>query len=62
MDTIGTPRTLRLLPDHPEDRDRADRPDQAGDPAAVTGAPAREDYWSQVQTLRADLARLRPAN
>ena len=30
--------------------------------AASESETAREEYWAQVQALRADLARLRPAN
>jgi hypothetical protein len=30
--------------------------------AASETEAAREEYWAQMQALRADLARLRPAN
>jgi len=36
------------------------RPDEAA--AAGHEELSVEDYWAQVQALRADLARLRPAN
>ena len=54
MDTNDTPTRLRLViteggnPDDGEASPVADR--------------RREDYWSQVQALRADLASLRHAN
>ena len=53
MKTTGTERALRVV-----------RPDEtagaAGEARALEGD--RTDYWSQVQALRDDLARLRPAN
>ena len=53
METTGTERALRVV-----------RPDEtagaAGEARALEGD--RTDYWSQVQALRDDLARLRPAN
>jgi hypothetical protein len=48
METTGTRGTLRLV-----------RPDET---ATSTDDLSVEDYWAQVQALRDDLARLRPAN
>jgi hypothetical protein len=57
MKTTASTRTLHLLA---VDRDeRRDAPDPAD---RDTGDPARQRYWREVQALRADLARLRPAN
>ncbi len=49
METTRTTRALRVV-----------RPDEA--PAVEPDELSVEDYWAQVQALRADLARLRPAN
>ena len=53
METTGTKRALRVV-----------RPDET--PTTATDEPSVEDhcidYWAQVQSLRDDLARLRPAN
>jgi hypothetical protein len=54
MDTNGIPVRLRPV------TDTTDRP-QDGEARPVTDR-RREDYWSQVQALRADLASLRHAN
>jgi hypothetical protein len=54
MDTNDTPARLRLVTTqvgNPED-----------DEASPIADRRREDYWSQVQALRADLASLRHAN
>jgi hypothetical protein len=48
MDSTRKPSALHLVTDE-EPRD------------PPTGL-SREEYWAQVQALRADLARLRPAN
>jgi hypothetical protein len=50
METTGTKRTLRVV-----------RPDET-EAALSTDELSTEDYWAQVQALRDDLARLRPAN
>jgi hypothetical protein len=49
METTRTTRVLRVVR-------RNDLPAEPSDELSV------EDYWAQVQALRADLARLRPAN
>ena len=53
METTGTERALRVV-----------RPDETAGTAGEARAPEddRAAYWSQVQALRDDLARLRPAN
>ena len=54
MDTNGIPARLRLVTANPDQS-------QDGEASLVTDR-RREDYWSQVQALRADLASLRHAN
>jgi hypothetical protein len=61
MKTTGTTRALRVV--------RAEETLASGAPAEETLASGVvdeeltvEEYWAQVQALRSDLARLRPAN
>jgi hypothetical protein len=54
MDINDAPATLRLV------TNAAGTPDE--EEASHIADRRREDYWSQVQALRADLASLRHAN
>lgn len=57
MDTNDTPARLRLV------TTQAGNPDgEKGEEASHIADRRQEDYWSQVQALRDDLASLRHAN
>jgi len=67
MDTNGIPARLRLVtenPDHPHDGEAPGGRSSLSAPrsAGPVFDRRREDYWAQVQALRADLASLRLAN
>jgi hypothetical protein len=66
MKTTRTTPPLRLLAvDHADAAQTAGATEAADliQPVGSPGSdPVRERYWAQVQALRGDLARLRPAN
>src|SRR3954452_10685679 len=67
MDTNGIPARLRLVTENPDPPHDGEAPYERSSLSAPRSAGPvsdrrREDYWAQVQALRADLASLRLAN
>jgi len=67
MDTNGIPARLRLVTENPDHAHTGDAPRGRSSLSPLRSASPvsdrrRENYWAQVQALRADLAALHHAN